>query len=549
MKKEKNKIKIVSSMWLSRQFDKGTKKWDTLRHNGVVFPPNYVPHQTPLIYNNEKITLNPLAEEYATMYVKYLDSDYAKNRTFRHNFWIDWIDIVSDDRINNYDDCDFSLIKDYSIRQKEEKKLVDPALKLIEKQKEEKYKIAFVDDNPQPVGNFKIEPPGIFLGRGNNPKIGKIKKRIYPEDIILNIDNNSPIPEIPEHLIDHHWGQIIHNQYVEWLASWKDNITGKIKYVWLGNASDIKGKKDNNKFDLARKLKRKIKYIRDKNQQNLFIDDEHIRQIATALYFIDNLALRVGNEKGDDETDTVGVTSLRIEHLILVEPNELTLDFLGKDSIRYHKTIAIDDQVFKNIREFIMGKQKGDNVFDKINSTDVNKYLQGFMKDLTAKVFRTYNASWLFQKELDKINVKYSDYNESNKTDLLLDEFNRANIKVAKLCNHQKGTTSTSHKQIDNINAKIRKTREQLKKARQSNKKNPDKIKKLKIKIESLKSKKQIKTELKNISLSTSKINYIDPRITVSFFKKHNLDIDKIFSKTLKEKFKWAFNVDENYQF
>ena len=37
---------------------------------------------------------------------------------------------------------------------------------------------------------------------------------------------------------------------------------------------------------------------------------------ATALYFIDKLALRAGNEKDTDETaDTVGCCSLRVEHI------------------------------------------------------------------------------------------------------------------------------------------------------------------------------------------------------------------------------------------
>jgi DNA topoisomerase-1 len=30
------------------------------------------------------------------------------------------------------------------------------------------------------------------------------------------------------------------------------------------------------------------------------------RQLATCLYFIDKLALRAGNEKGEEEADTVG---------------------------------------------------------------------------------------------------------------------------------------------------------------------------------------------------------------------------------------------------
>ena len=40
-----------------------------------------------------------------------------------------------------------------------------------------------------------------------------------------------------------------------------------------------------------------------------------VRQRAVALYFIDKLALRAGNEKDDDEADTVGCCSLRVEHI------------------------------------------------------------------------------------------------------------------------------------------------------------------------------------------------------------------------------------------
>lgn len=67
--------------------------------------------------------------------------------------------------------------------------------------------------------------------------------------------------------------------------------------------------------------------------------------------------------------------------------------------------------------------------------------------------------------------------------------------------------------------------------------------------LKKLQAKKILKTELKNISLGTSKINYIDPRITIAFLKKHNLPIEKIFSKTLKEKFKWAMETDTNFVF
>ena len=64
-----------------------------------------------------------------------------------------------------------------------------------------------------------------------------------------------------------------------------------------------------------------------------------IRQRAVALYFIDKLALRAGNEKDDDQADTVGCCSLRVEHIELVDQRGdqefiVEFDFLGKDSIR-----------------------------------------------------------------------------------------------------------------------------------------------------------------------------------------------------------------------
>lgn len=39
------------------------------------------------------------------------------------------------------------------------------------------------------------------------------------------------------------------------------------------------------------------------------------KQLGTATYLIDKLALRVGNEKGEDEADTQGCCSLRVEHI------------------------------------------------------------------------------------------------------------------------------------------------------------------------------------------------------------------------------------------
>ena len=78
------------------------------------------------------------------------------------------------------------------------------------------------------------------------------------------------------------------------------------------------------------------------------------------------------------------------------------------------------------------------------------------MKGLTSKVFRTMNASKLFQKELNKITTKFEKYEEGDKINFMLDEFNKANAKIALLCNHQKNINKNFKEGIDKYNKKIK---------------------------------------------------------------------------------------------
>jgi len=64
-------------------------------------------------------------------------------------------------------------------------------------------------------------------------------------------------------------------------------------------------------------------------------------QLGVCTYLIDNLALRVGNEKGEDEADTVGCCSLKVNNVEFPQKNQIKLDFLGKDSIRYENTVDV----------------------------------------------------------------------------------------------------------------------------------------------------------------------------------------------------------------
>jgi DNA topoisomerase-1 len=533
-------------------------KWTTFSHNGVIFPEPYVPHKIPLIYNGEKIVLDPESEEYATIYAKFTDTEYLKNRMFRKNFFSDWKSYLKKGgftQITNLDLCDFSLIYNHILKHREQKLNLSKEEKLKQKEQkdkfEEKFKIAMVDGKEQAVGNFRLEPPGIFLGRGCHPKAGKIKSRIFPEDITINIDNKSPVPQLPKFYSNRKWGKVIHDNTLEWIASWKDTITGKVKYVWLGAKSDFKAKSDLNKFETARKLKKKIGLIRKSNYENITSPsvDTKTKQLGCALYLIDNLALRVGNEKGEDEADTVGVCSLRVEHVTFLPDFKIKLDFLGKDSVRYVNTVKIDENVYEVLLSFTKNKKRSDDLFDLINPSMLNMYLKSMMEELTAKVFRTFNASLLFQNEISSINKQFDQYKDEDKINILLDMYNKANIKVAMLCNHQKNVSKSFNEQINKMDTKIKDLLEQKKKLMENKTKNKEKIKKILIKIRDAKSKKQLKLELKNLSLATSKTNYIDPRITIGFLKYHNIPIEKVFSQALRDKFFWALDVDKNWTF
>ena len=528
---------------------KREQQWKTLEHNGVKFPPEYEKHNIPVVYEGKEIILNKDAEEAATFYAREIESDNVNDKVFRDNFWKDWKKLLGKDHVvKSLENVDFRKIYDYLIKKKELKKNIK-----VDKQAvaaaNEKYMYAILDGVKQPVGNYLVEPPGIFKGRGKNPLLGRIKPRIKPSDITINIGKKSKIPELPN---GQSWGKIVHDQTGLWLASWKDVLTGKTKYVRFGAKSDVIASSDNSKFDKARKLKKNISKIRKINNENMRSDNDKIRQVSTAIFFIDNFALRIGNKKSKNEADTVGVTSLRVEHVKLLPDRVIQLDFLGKDSVRYYNKLKLDkadEIVYENINAFMKDKSPSEKLFDKITSSDVNKCLQTFMKGLTAKVFRTFNSSNLFQKELDKLANTVEKLSDSDKISALIDGHTRANGKVAVLCNHQKNVGKGSNKALENLDNRIKETKKKIKELKSADKPNPKRIETHKSRLKVLVSKKKLKDEQKNISLGTSKINYIDPRITVSFMKKYNIPIDKLFNKTLQEKFKWAMDTPADYKF
>ncbi|KAK7498907.1 hypothetical protein BaRGS_00009999 [Batillaria attramentaria] len=566
-KKKKDEEQEVWKWWEEEKRDDGVK-WHFLEHKGPVFAPPYepLPPDIKFYYNGKPMKLSPGTEEVATFYSKMLDHDYTTKEVFNQNFFKDWRKVMTKEEkeiLTDLKKCNFTELNEYFKVKNEERKNMSKEEKLARKKENEElvkeYGFCTIDGHKEKIGNFKIEPPGLFRGRGDHPKQGMLKRRVVPEDIIINCSKDSKIPQPPE---GHKWKEVRHDNHVTWLASWTENIQGQVKYIMLNAASKLKGEKDWQKYEVARRLHRSVDKIRAQYREDWKSKEMRIRQRAVALYFIDKLALRAGNEKEEGETaDTVGCCSLRVEHLTLHEEKDgkhfvVDFDFLGKDSIRYTNSVPVEKRVFKNLQLFMENKQPEDDIFDRLNTTVLNKHLQELMEGLTAKVFRTYNASHTLQEQLNLLT------NPDDSVAAKILSYNRANRAVAVLCNHQRAVPKTFAKSMENLQNKITAKKKEIKqvkkdikdvkadykatktaKARTMYEKKKKMLARLEEQLVKLEVQATDKDENKEIALGTSKLNYLDPRISVAWCKKFDVPIEKIYNKTQRDKFRWAIDM------
>jgi DNA topoisomerase I len=392
-KDDSEEAEEVYRWWDAPKKEDDSIKWETLQHNGVIFPPDYepLPKHVKLHYDGIPITLSLEAEEIAGFFGAMLNSTHnVENPTFQKNFFADFTEEVkktggAKDKdgnkvsIKEFSKLDFKPIFNYYDGKNQEKKARSSAEKKADKAAkdlvEAPYTTCVWDGRKEQVGNFRVEPPGLFRGRGEHPKTGKVKKRVTPEQITINIGKEATVPTPPE---GHKWKAIQHDNKATWLAMWQENINGAYKYVMLAAKSSIKGQSDYKKFEKARELKKHIDRIRKDYTKDLKAELMADRQRATAVYLIDKFALRAGNEKDtENEAETVGCCSLKYEHVTLKPPQTVIFDFLGKDSIRFYEEFVVNEQVFKNLKIFKKApKKEGDDIFDRLNVSSHQTDLQ-----------------------------------------------------------------------------------------------------------------------------------------------------------------------------
>ena len=540
-------------------------KWKTLEHNGVAFPPSHILKGISIYINNEKLILNNEQEEIVYAWAKKKDTHYIKDDLFQNNFLDDLKKILPQkfQNINNINEIDFSdafKFVDNEMKQKiiekeriqnlnkeEKKRWLD-----TKKQEREKlknfYGKARVDGFEVEVANWLVEPPGLFMGRGLHPLRGRWKPRITPQDVILNLGEDAPVPEGA-------WKSIVHDHSSTWLATWTEKLTDKRKYVWLHDSAFLRQNTDKEKYDKAVKLEKFASKVQ-KEIINKMINakDLNQRKIATVCYLILKLAMRVGDEKDKDEADTVGASTLRVEHIKFPEKDGkryIEFNFLGKDSVPWQKTVEINSidtkGLYGNLKLFMKNKRNDSEIFDNVNSSKVNAFLRKIdptnVPGLTAKVFRTYLATKIVKEALKNPPL---DVNKRGSESKKIYVAKIANLKAAIACNHKKGidpNNPASKKALERFAESISKKEEAIEKIRKdilSNKWRTEKQKKkLESRIEKIQYQLRLQKETRDYNLGTSLRNYIDPRVMKNWLDYVELDWKKIYTTTLQRKFKW----------
>ena len=518
--------------------------WMTLQHNGPYFTwiqEPYEAHGAPIRYAGKDYKLTPPEEEVANFWAKRITTDetsrdqWTKDAVFRKNFWRDFKKYLTPEHkkvFKDFNKLDFEKIRKKLIQMKENETAAEKRKKK-KKSAERKYEYGFAIINgiKEPIGNFTIEPASLFLGRGKNKIRGSIKRHITPNEVTINIGKDARAPTPPK---GYKWKKVVHDHKARWLMKWKDSLTGSMKYVYMSAEGQFKSASDAAKFEKSRKLNRYIDDVRRGYQKSINSSDMTKRQLGTVMYLIDHYGLRVGGANDDSTADTFGASTLLVGHTKLIPPNKIHLNFLGKDSIEYDKIMEVTPEVYRNIKDFLRGKSKKSDLFDRINACDINNYLKSFDKDLSAKVFRTRLGSHLMYNALKKVKIPKS-ANQSQKKFA----FDKANVEIAKALNHQKSVAKGAEATLKKYKQQLKDWKEELKikkKGNRSTKSLEERIRKKKAAIE-------LKEVGKTISTTTSKQNYIDPRLVVAWAKANEMDIKGAYTSTMQRKFRWAIDT------
>jgi DNA topoisomerase-1 len=529
----------------------------SLKHNGIFVPP-YDYKGFIVKIQGKSLKLTPKSEQMAAAWIRKVQSTVSPpDNVFKKNFMKEFLEQLKKENpqasflnsfaskyLSNIDktpatlnngsmptseEIDFTQVGNFINQDKaaklalskETKKAQAEQRKAIRLEFKEKYGYAEVDGQKLEIANWTAEPSCLFAGRGDHPQRGKWKDGPSEEDIILNLP-----PQIPKPAGN--WKGIVWEPQKMYVAKWEDKLTGKIKYVWFSDTAFLKQNREKEKFQKAETLGKQIKQIEQHILKNLDAKDEARRKVATVSWLILVPNMRVGDEKDPDEADTVGAITLRAEH-IKIDGDTINFDFLGKDSVRWIKSMKAPPAVIRNIQYF--AKHSKEYLFEGIDSKNVSRFLSEKMPKLTAKVFRTWRCTKTVREELEKSGVVKDDPDYKKNFAAKM-----ANLKVAEVANHKRKIPPTFDDRLAKKEANLKTLQAQLKQKKAEGKKTES----LETRIERAKLDIELTKLTREYNLGTSLKSYIDPTAYVKWAKKVKFDVVKFYPTTLRNKFSWA---------
>jgi DNA topoisomerase I len=523
----------------------------SLVHNGI-YVPQYDYKGFNVKIQNQQLKLTSKSEQMAMAWIRKTLSASPPDHVFKKNFMKEFLEQLKLENPNaaylkgfaakyvenlekdaaSQEEIDFNQIKNYIEQDKADKLAITKEVKKAQAEErkvkklalKEKLGFAEVDGQKLEIANWTAEPSCLFAGRGDHPQRGKWKEGPSKSDVTLNTSSMTDQQAKKEG-----WAGAVWEQNKMYVASWKDKLTGKIKYVWFSDSAFLKQNREKEKFQKAENLGKQIKTIEQHILKNLKDKDDLRRKVATVSWLILVANMRVGDEKDPDEADTVGAITLRSEH-IKIEGDVLHFDFLGKDSVRWVKEFSAPPEVIKNIKEFSNDKTK-EYLFQGVDSRSVSRFLSEKMPKLTAKVFRTWRCTKTVKEELEKSGVTKSDPDYKKNFAAKM-----ANLKVAEVANHKRKVPPT----FDDRLAKKQENLKALETQLVAKKAEGKKTESLQTRIEKAKMDIELTKLTKEYNLGTSLKSYIDPIAYVKWAKKVKFDILKFYPQTLRNKFSWA---------
>ncbi len=437
----------------------GVPRWNILSHFGVLLPAPYEPHGVPvrLVAASrdlrglpELVRLTPDAEEMLTDYVRLGGTagpaHAARGATSRapppqlrgsvraaQTFWDDWRRLLPDDTpVHRLADIDVSAVQEWvkeNGRGRSRRSRSNSSSEALPRQA-----FAFVDGQKQQVSPYAVERPGVFVGRNASAALtGRIRRRLMAADVTLNLGVGEEAPPPSDA-----WADVVHNRYADWIAKWKDPVTGKTHYARLAASAPSEQEGFVTKYDLARRMCALLPRFRTLYRRLLASGSPRDRQLGACLWLIEQLGVRVGRSGNDAAHGATTILARHISFPAATPAASFRLDFPGKDGVQYVRTVRAPPAVASAFREAAARKPQGHRLLDRVSADSVNAAIARVLGGASAKVLRTCRACTLFEETLLAVEGSYGGHggraiaHDAARLALLL-----AYVRTAILCNHR----------------------------------------------------------------------------------------------------------------